>query len=190
LFFPVFRIRIHLIRTGSGFRIRIWTHWPVWIRIQYGSGYEPLVLFFTTTVTIFSPKRKEGAPLLAVLRIRISLMLIGSRINPACHFDADPDPACHWCGSGSESYIYFDADPDPSFQIKAQSLQSAQIGSYSIHFGLSSANRCRSGSSLSLWFGSGSYLSIWCRSMRIRIRIHNTGSDYGSTYSTGCNASL
>ncbi len=50
--------------------------------------------------------------------------------NPACHFDADADmdPACH-C--------------DPSFQIKAQKSKprkSAQIGSFAIHFGLSSAN--------------------------------------------------
>jgi hypothetical protein len=45
--------------------------------------------------------------------------------DPAFHFDADPDPAFH-----------FNADPDPSFQIKAQNLgKSAQIGSYSIHFG-------------------------------------------------------
>ncbi len=46
------------------------------------------------------------------------------------HVDADPDPNFH-----------FDADPDPSFQLKAQNLgKCAQIGSYSIHFGLSSAN--------------------------------------------------
>jgi hypothetical protein len=44
------------------------------------------------------------------------------------HVDVNPDPACP-----------FDADPDPSFQIKAQNLKSAQIGSYSIHFDLSSA---------------------------------------------------
>ncbi len=65
-------------------------------------------------------------------------------MDPACHFDADagPDPTFH-----------FDADPDldPSFQIKAQNLEKKlQIGSYSIHFGLSSANLSGSGSSLSL----------------------------------------
>jgi hypothetical protein len=50
--------------------------------------------------------------------------------DPACHFDADLDPTFH-----------FDADPNPSFQITAQNLKkSANIGSYSIHFGLSSAN--------------------------------------------------
>ncbi len=57
-----------------------------------------------------------------------------------------------------------------------------QIGSYSIHLGLSSANWCGFGSRLSLWCvcgsslslwcwsgsRSGSYLSIWCGSMRIR----------------------
>jgi hypothetical protein len=47
------------------------------------------------------------------------------------HFDAvpDPDPACP---------IDADADPDPSFQIKDQKV--FQKGSFSIHFGLSSAN--------------------------------------------------
>ncbi len=36
-----------------------------------------------------------------------------------------------------------DPDLDPSFQIKAQNLEkSAQIGSYSIHFGLLSASWC------------------------------------------------
>jgi hypothetical protein len=50
--------------------------------------------------------------------------------DPACHFDLDPDPTFH-----------FDADPEPSFQIKAQNLgKNSQIGSYSVHFGLSSAN--------------------------------------------------
>jgi hypothetical protein len=45
-------------------------------------------------------------------------------LDPACHFDADPDP---------DSSHHFDADPDPSFQIKAQNLEkSAQPGSYSI----------------------------------------------------------
>jgi hypothetical protein len=31
-------------------------------------------------------------------------------------------------------------DSDPSLEIKAQNLERAQIGSYSVHFGLSSAN--------------------------------------------------
>ncbi len=56
--------------------------------------------------------------------------------DPACHFDAvpDPDPTFHF-----DSYA--NPDPDPGFQIKAQkTLKNAQIGSYSIHFGLSSAN--------------------------------------------------
>ncbi len=38
-------------------------------------------------------------------------------------------------------HINADPDPDPSFQIKAQTLGKVlKIGSYSIHFGLSSAN--------------------------------------------------
>jgi len=75
-----------------------------------------------------------------VLRIRITLMM-RIRILPFTlmwirillwHFEADPDPG---------PTFHFDANPDPSFKIKAQNLErSAQIGSYSIHFGLSSAN--------------------------------------------------
>jgi hypothetical protein len=48
--------------------------------------------------------------------------------DPVFLIDADPD-------------FHSDADPDPSFQIKNQPLEkSGQIGSYSIHFGLSSEN--------------------------------------------------
>jgi hypothetical protein len=38
--------------------------------------------------------------------------------DPTCHFDVDPDPTFH-----------FDADPgpDPSFQLKAQTLKSANF---------------------------------------------------------------
>jgi hypothetical protein len=44
--------------------------------------------------------------------------------------------------------LQFDENPDPSFQVKYQDLEKgAQIDSYSIHFGLSSAKRCESGSS-------------------------------------------
>jgi hypothetical protein len=39
--------------------------------------------------------------------------------------------------------------------------KNAQIGSYYIHFGLSSANWCRSGSSLLLWCGSTSASASW-----------------------------
>ncbi len=55
--------------------------------------------------------------------------------DPACHFLEVSDPACHFNVYPDPSF-HFDADPDPdpSFQ------KSAQIGSYSIHFGLSSAN--------------------------------------------------
>ncbi len=90
--------------------------------------------------------------------------------------DADPVLIVIWCGSVCGFLFDADADPDPtfhpdadphpytnpSFQIKAQTPgKSAQIGSYSIHFGLSSANwcgsGCESGSSLLLWCGSGSW---------------------------------
>ncbi len=62
----------------------------------------------------------------------------------AVHFDADPnpDPACHFYPDPDLTF-HFDAnaDPDPSLQIKAQNLKkSAQIGSYSLFCGLSSAN--------------------------------------------------
>ncbi len=76
--------------------------------------------------------------------------------DPACHFDADadPDPACH-----------FDAAPDPNFYLSlwwgsgsgsllpnkgSKPWKSDKRGSYSIHFGASSVNWCRSGSGLSL----------------------------------------
>ncbi len=49
--------------------------------------------------------------------------------------DTDPDPTFHPDA---------DPDPDPSFK------KSAKIGSYSIHFGLTSANRSGSGSGSSL----------------------------------------
>jgi hypothetical protein len=50
-------------------------------------------------------------------------------------------------------------DADPNFQIKAQTLKkSAKVGSCPMHFGLSSANWCGSGSC------SGSSLSLRCRS--------------------------
>ncbi len=54
--------------------------------------------------------------------------------DPACHFDSDPDPTF---------YLDADMDPDlePSFHIKAQNLEkNAQIGSDSIHLGLTPAN--------------------------------------------------
>ncbi len=48
------------------------------------------------------------------------------------HVDADPDSIYHPDA---------DQDPDPSFQIETQTLKkTAKLGSYSIHFGLSSAN--------------------------------------------------
>ncbi len=96
-----------------------------------------------------------------------------------------------WCGSGCGSGFWFkfnadaDPNPDPSFQIKAQTpWKRAHIGSYSIIFGLSSANWCGSGSgsSLSLLCGSGCWsgscflfdaMRIQISKM-IRIRIHNT----------------
>jgi hypothetical protein len=51
------------------------------------------------------------------------------------HFDADPDSTDH-PDADPDSNFLFDADPDPTFHPD----QSAQIGSYSIHFGLTSAN--------------------------------------------------
>jgi hypothetical protein len=76
--------------------------------------------------------------------------------DPACHFDAnpDPDPACPLDmdpdadpDANPAPPYHFDAKPnsdlDPSFQINAQNFQnfkkSSNIGSYSIHFGLSQA---------------------------------------------------
>jgi hypothetical protein len=49
-------------------------------------------------------------------------------------FDADPDPTF-------QPDADLDPDPDPGFQMKAQPIgKNAQIGSYFIHFGMSSAN--------------------------------------------------
>ncbi len=109
----------------------------------------------------------------AVLRIRITLMRIRIlpftwmriRILPFTLMRIRILPSL-WCRSESGSKI-------PN--IGSKPWKSAQIVSYSIHTGLSSAYWCGSGSSLSLWCGSGSYQSIVCRSMRIRIRINNTG---------------
>ncbi len=69
--------------------------------------------------------------------------------NPACHFYADPDPnpACHFAADPDQNpTFHFDAVPDldpdrgPSFQLNAQNLEKVQVGYFSIHFGLSSAN--------------------------------------------------
>jgi hypothetical protein len=62
--------------------------------------------------------------------------------------------------------------------------KSTQIGPYSIHFTLWSANWCGSGSgpgsSLSLSCGSGFWCrsGFWCGSKMMRIRIHNTVSTH------------
>jgi hypothetical protein len=61
-------------------------------------------------------------------------------------FDADPDMY-------PDPTIYSDADPDPdpSFQLKAQTFEKVlKLAQNSIHFGLSTADRCGCGS------GSGS----------------------------------
>jgi hypothetical protein len=89
-----------------------------------------------------------SAPLFRRVVIRITLMLIRIRIwirlitlmriwiqiflfdaDP----DADPDPTFHPDA---------DPDPDPSFKkrLKLVKFESAKIGLYSIHFGLTSAN--------------------------------------------------
>ncbi len=67
--------------------------------------------------------------------------------DPACHFDADPDPACHSdadADSDTTFHVVADSvlDPQPSFQIKIQNLGKVlkYVCSYSIHFGVSSAN--------------------------------------------------
>ncbi len=83
-----------------------------------------------------------------------------------------------WCGSGC--------------LIPTKGLKpwiNAQIRSYSIPFGLSPANWCGSlsGSSLSLWCGSGSGLSLWSGSgsypfSLIQIWIHNTASSGSISY--------
>ena len=61
-------------------------------------------------------------------------------LDSACHFDADPDLACH-IDADPDPTFHFYANPDPSFQIRLKTWKnSSNIGAYSIHFGLSSAN--------------------------------------------------
>jgi hypothetical protein len=61
-------------------------------------------------------------------------------LDPACPFDADSEPACH-VDEDPDPTFHFYANPDPSFQIWLKTLQQrSNVGTYSIHFGLSSAN--------------------------------------------------
>jgi hypothetical protein len=71
--------------------------------------------------------------LLVILILLVTLVGIACHLDsgPACHFDADPGP-----------------DPDPSLQINAENLEKVLKYAH-LHFGLSSANWCGSGSSLS-----------------------------------------
>ncbi len=92
-----------------------------------------------------------------VLWIRITLMRILMRIRRSGFwflFDADPDWTLH-------PDVDLDPDPDPDPNKGSNPWKSAKIGTYSIHFGLSSASWCGSrtgsGSSLSLWCGSGNF---------------------------------
>ncbi len=59
------------------------------------------------------------------------------------HSDADPDSYFQLMWIRMRIRLFnpdADPDPDPSYQIKDQTLKSAHIGPYSLHFGLSSAN--------------------------------------------------
>ncbi len=70
------------------------------------------------------------------LRIRITLMRIRMRIRILLvTLMRIWILLSRWCGSGS--YLHFDAVPDPDKGSKP--WKSAQIGSFSIHFGLSAA---------------------------------------------------
>ncbi len=98
-----------------------------------------------------------------------------------------------WCGWGSGSDFSPWCGSRSIFQIKTQnSWKSSQIGSYSIHYGLPSANWCGSWSSSSLWCGSGCRFLIDADPdpdiclMRMRIRVPKMnpdpcGSGSGST---------
>jgi hypothetical protein len=127
-----------------------------------------------------------------VLRIRIILMRIRIRILLVTRMQIRNRTCLSlWGGSGSRSKL-----PNKG----SKPWKGDQIGSFSLHFGLPSANWCgsrsesclsfcfggrsRAGSSLLRWSGSGSYLSILCGSRggsyvltchlhieRIRIRI-------------------
>ncbi len=80
---------------------------------------------------------RNGSYLSSSFRIRSQTVHFNSAADPQ-HVGADPDPFCH-LDAVPDPTFHFHADPDPSFQIRAQRKR-AQIGSYSIHFGLSSPN--------------------------------------------------
>ncbi len=113
-----------------------WT--PSWPR-AWACTTSPLALAQTQTPQVSSSFHP-------VLWIHITLMRI--RIFFGCGSGSDFSPWCEF-GSGSRSRLLNKA---------SNPWKRAQIGSYSIHFGLSFANWCRSSSaySLSLWCGSGS----------------------------------
>ncbi len=109
------------------------------------------------------------------------------------HIDADPDSTYHLDADTDSDFFY--ADPDPTFNLDldpgtgsrswllnkgSNPWKSAKIGSYSIHFVLSSANWCGSGSGLRIQVITLMWIRIrifiWCGSMQIRI--HNTGLNF------------
>jgi hypothetical protein len=63
--------------------------------------------------------------------------------NPDSTYHSDADPDSHFLlNADPDLTVHTDADPDPdpSFKKKAQTLEKCKIGSYSIHFGSTSAN--------------------------------------------------
>ncbi len=108
-----------------------------------------------STVGVHGPPRLHFEPLRNLIDVTVNSVAdpqhFDANLDPACYFDADPD-------SDPIFHFHADPDPDPSFQIQAQNLEKVlqKIGSYSIHFALSSANWCGSKSIVSLWCGSRS----------------------------------
>ncbi len=173
---PLSLLTMDLIRIRVWIRTRTWNsaHSPLTGHQPspfYGFFFQPLIYFFINLSFIFRTDESWSFFQETILKnppnenmyFRLEGRLLGyykiiyiSTMYRTWYILSVPtsDPH-HFCGSGSCLSLWCWS----SFQIKAK------IGSYSIHFGLSSANWRGSGSSLSLWCGSvsgsGSYLSIW-----------------------------
>ncbi len=129
-------------------------------------------------MTLMWIRMRIRIPLITLMRIRILFLF---EADPAANPDSTFSP---WCGPGSGSRIQILA----SKKKGSNPLKSAKIGSYSVHFSLTSANWCGGIQLINIYadpdadpdpdcIWCGSRLPKWCRSLRIRMRIHNTDPD-------------
>ncbi len=142
------------VTNGSGFG-RTKNMWILRIRNRIRSA----------TLADFNKKKSLIFSTLFVLwsqGIEVSISLLKRKVEVLWKFNFYSMTRTQCCGSASVwcRSCHFHADPElPNKGSKP--WESAQTGSHSIYFGLSSATWCGSGSSLSLWCKSGSYLSLW-----------------------------